>query len=306
MNKLTPLTSTQYPVNAKIIGAWSSNIKCCKEYFNLISLASALPQEFPRKGQSYDAFFSKHINGKYEPTLSNGNSKYIISIGGSNASRDGWKFFFDSLIITSDTKFDRLREFVRECKSRGIIGIDLDLEGTTEHMNQQIKTMIEIIKIQMDSKFIIMLTIFLHHPHTFASILNSIHYDYLSIMLYNGGMYSGKSNGNGCDWDQWAELILSKGEMTDICKPIGMDIKTYKQSANLTMINPEKVLLSVITDTVGNKANNTTMKRVQQLIDKYGAAGIMLWVIPGWANSDNLNTIRKAGYVFDNSYWKKN
>ena len=105
----------------RIKGAWAGTIGCGDGYFNLISLASALPQDLNES--SLNIFLGK-VMGNYNSKLSDGNTKYIISVGGSNATTDGWASFFKLL---SNNNNSLVPKFVAGLKCRGIVGIDLDL-----------------------------------------------------------------------------------------------------------------------------------------------------------------------------------
>jgi len=289
----------------KIIGAWASTIGCGDGTFNIISLGSALPQDYKTTGLTD---FFRLIVGTYDSKLSDGKTKYIISVGGSNGSTDGWTSFLSNII--SDP--NNVLNFYNGCKCRGIVGIDFDLEQTTKDMIPSIINLVNQFK-EIDNNFIVMYTILLGSEDTFANLLNTSNYDYLSLMLYNGGMYDALgSGGAGCDWDGWAELILSKG--TAGCKypknagcitntqPYCSDVQSaYAKSANLSGVDPSKVLLGLIIDTTGAKLNPTSLARANQLITKYGGAGMMIWVIPGWANNNSIGDLNNMGFNIDAS-----
>jgi hypothetical protein len=280
----------------RINGSWAGTIGCGDGTFNLISLASALPQDL--NSNSLDNFLGK-VMGIYNSKLSDGTTKYIISIGGSNASPEGWTSFFNLL---TDNNNSLVPTFVAGLKCRGIVGIDLDLEKTTEAMIPSIISIVNSIKA-LDSNFIVMYTILLGSPDTFAGLLNTSNYDYLSLMLYNGGMYIANVSGDGCDWDGWAELILSKG--TAGCKtPLNGDLSQYVNAANLAKVDPSKVLLGLIIDTDKLKLNADILARANQLIGQYGGAGTMIWLIPGWANPNSISDLNALGFNIDASKCK--
>ena len=300
--KTTIPTTTTHPLKTinptgKINGAWAGTIGCGDGLFNLISLASALPQDF--EDTSLDNFLGK-VMGNYNNNLSNGKTKYIISIGGSAASADGWIKFFKLL---TQNNGNLVSKFVTGLKCRGIVGIDLDLEQTTEDMIPSIISIVNNIKV-IDSNFIVMYTILLGMPTTFGKLLDTSNYDYLSLMLYNGGMYIANGSGAGCDWDGWAELILSKG--TAGCKtPLGPEyLDTYIKDANLGKVDPSKVLLGLIIDTDKLKLDSSIMTRANELINKYGGCGTMIWVIPGWVNHNSISDLKALGFNIDESKCK--
>jgi hypothetical protein len=296
-------TTPHLPTNG-IIGAWAGRIGCGDGTFNIISLGSALPQDYKITG--LNDFFGK-IEGTFNNNLSNGKTKYIISVGGSAASIEGWTSFLTQ--ITSNQQ--NVINFINGCKCRGVVGIDFDLEQTTQSMIPNIINLVNQIKM-IDNNFIVMYTILLGSPDTYANLLNTSNYDYLSLMLYNGGMYEATGSGAGCDWDGWAELILSKGtagckyplrdgcisKYTPDCDSVQ---SAFAQTANLKSINPAKVLLGLIIDTQGKKLDPSILARANQLNSKYGGAGIMIWVIPGWVNTDNITQLNNMGFNIDAS-----
>lgn len=293
-----PIPTVPIPVDCKSVvfpgikGTWSSQIACGNGDFDIISLGSALPQDYSTTG--LDTFFS-HIEGNFDSNLSGGRSKYLISVGGSNASSSGWTSFLSALTTSSQN----LSNFINGLTCRGIVGLDLDLEGIDANAHKpMILTLIQQIK-QLNSNFKIMLTILLGQPQTFDVLIPSPHYDYLSLMLYNGGMYHANTSGAGCDWDQWAELFLSRG--TAGCEtPIKVSRSTYSQMANLSSVQPSKVLLGLITDSSENPLDANMIARAFSLIKQYGGGGTMLWLIPGgWGNSKNMELVNSLCYNVD-------
>jgi hypothetical protein len=280
-NRQTPGPSL-FPTE-NILATWSSDTNCGRGTFDIISLASALPQNF--NIDDIEDFFTLYIVGDYDRNMSNGLTKYIISVGGSNASPEGWKKMLNDLSIENN-----INKFYNECINRGVVGIDWDLEQTDSNMTTQINNINLSLK-RINPNYIIMLTIFLGSPSTFASLLNGV-YDYLSLMLYNGGMYSASGAGAGCDWDGWAELLLSKG--LNGCKnPLFENSNIYSKDANLTSINPKKILLGLIVDTVGERVDSNIYRKSIELNKKYGGSGIIFWVLPGWQKNDNIAKINE-------------
>lgn len=273
--------------SSTITGVWSSIIGCGQDTFDLISMGSALPQDYDKE----DDFFSLHIQGTYDPTLSAKKSKYLISIGGSMATSDGWTSFLKSAS-------EDINNFYNQCKTRGIVGIDLDIEEFSDSDLGNVVTLCKGLRA-IDASFLIMYTILLGMPSWFAPLLtDSTLYDYLTLMLYDGGMYEATGTGAGCDWDGWAELFLSQGQKG--CEtPLLEDRETYAKTANLSSVDPSKVLLGVIVDTTGQRFDPTMMQTANQLISDYGAAGIMIWVVPGWATQDSIEKIQNLGFPID-------
>lgn len=298
----TPTPPTPTPSPAGVVGAWAGSIGCGNGSFDIISLGSALPQDYSTSGLT--PFFSK-IVGNFDKNLSSGRTKYLISVGGSAASTTGWQSFLSQLNNSNQNVIN----FINGCKCRGVVGIDFDLEQSTKEMIPSIINLVNQIK-QIDNKFIIMYTILLGSPDTYADLLNTSNYDYLSLMLYNGGMYQASGSGAGCDWDGWAELILSRG--TAGCKyPLRAGCITNPQPdcntvqsqfakiANLSAINPAKVLLGLIIDTDKIKLNPAILSRANQLNKTYGGGGIMIWVIPGWVNPNTIEQLNNMGFNID-------
>lgn len=269
--------------SGSLLGTWSSSTTCGRGSFDIISLASALPDNY--NIDDLTNFFTGNIIGEYSGDMSNKKTKYLISVGGSNATSAGWTSMLSSL-----TNNINLRKFIDQCKSRGVVGIDWDLERTTRAMTTQINAINRELK-KYDSEFKVMLTILLGSPTTFASLLDSPdNYDYLSLMLYNGGMYLADGAGAGCDWDGWAEIFLSKG--TSGCQtPLKESREDYVKSANVGAVIPKKVLMGLIVDTTGTRLDKTIATRAQELVDKYQGGGVMLWVLPGWQKQDNISVI---------------
>lgn len=278
---------TYKPMKGKIKGTWSSLIGCDKDNFNLISLASSLPGDLNVNDMT--DFFQNYIVGNFQKDLSNNNVRYIISVGGSNAPESDWNKFFNTL-----TNIDNAKKFYNSCRQNGMVGIDLDLEQTTKDMVPNIIQTLKNLK-QIDNNFIIMLTILLGTPSSFAGLLNYPElYDYLSLMLYNGGIYEANTSGAGCDWDGWAELFLSKG-VNGCLSPLKEDKQQYISDSNISKVEPQKILLGLIIDTTGKKIDTNIIIRANALIDKYNGAGIMLWVLPGWANKNSISDLNTLG-----------
>lgn len=220
-------------------------------------------------------FFSGNINGTYGPTLSNGYTKYLISIGGSNASAAGWLTFLNNPVNTANLLYPAMM-------ARGIIGLDFDLEGTSADNQNNIKILVSELK-KKNSNVIIMYTILLGSPGTFSNLINDNQMDFVSLMLYNGGMYVANGSGAGCDWDQWAEMFLS-GCTACNCQPLMESCSAYCQQIGNIANYKNKVVLGVITDAASHPVTSDQIVRAMDLCSKYGGAGILFWVLPGWAS----------------------
>jgi hypothetical protein len=269
-------------------GVWSSVIGCGQDTFDFISLGSALPQNYI---VSEDDFFSGNIEGMYDPTLSQGKSKYFISIGGSNATMDGWRSFLNTASVD-------VQKFYDQCVSRGIAGVDFDIEEFPDDVLEKVVDLCAGLR-NISPSFLIMYTILLGQPKSFASLLNNpAYYDYLTLMLYDGGMYDAKGTGAGCDWDGWAEIFLSKG-MRGCTTPLGEPLKTYATDAHLSLVDSAKVLLGVIVDTTGLQFDSSMLQRVNELLETYKGAGLMIWVVPGFATPDSITKIIDLGFAMD-------
>ena len=278
------------------VGAWSSNIEC-GQGLRYVSLASALPQNWP----DLDKFFSNNIDGIYNPEMSSGYTKYLISIGGSNASQIGWDNFLKDPLQTAQILSTAM-------VNRGIIGVDFDLEGTNSENQNNIKILVNELK-KINSNIIIMYTILLGSPQTFSSLIDDNQMDFITLMLYDGGMYTANGSGAGCDWDQWAELFLS-GCDVNTCNPLGISYQDYCQKVGKIANYKNKIILGLITDTNTNAVTEQQLKRAMNLCYKYGGRGIFFWVLPGWSNicsqkiicGENLSIIKSYNPTIGNYF----
>lgn len=285
------------PSTQNIMGLWSGGINSCGNgIFDIVSLASVLPQDYDPS--NIDKFFYSQIQGYYDKNyLTSTKTKFIISLGGSNATSDGWDNFFDKLQNKKDIDY-----FYNECIKRGIVGIDFDIENSTKDYTIKFSTLVKRLKTYYPN-FIVMCTILLGRPDTFDLIVNENNYDYLSLMLYNGGMYFANVTGGGCDWDGWAELFLSRG--TNGCStPNGQSVSEYCKlngaDLDLSKINPSKVLLGINIDSEKAPFTESMNSRMKELINKYGGGGYMIWTIPGFELKDNLETlIKRVQFITD-------
>ena len=275
--------------SSPIIGAWSESIQCGDGSFDVISLSSALPQDYI--DGSYDKFFSNglsgNIQGWYENIYNNGKT-YFISIGGLNANKSGWNTFLTTL--SDDTK---LQNFMTACSCRNITGIDWDIEQFDETLTTKLKNI--SIKLK-NNNFKIMLTIVLGQPQWFKSLFSTTddsYYDYVTLMLYNGGMYVAGGSGAGCDWNTWAELFLTNG--TGGCStPLGETREKYIEKSNIQNINPNKIVLGMRNDEGGDDTNPATLdmfKTAHGLVEQYKSAGVFFWVLESGASFSNMNKI---------------
>lgn len=274
---LYPTPKVESFVNKPFVGAWASVIDCGKG-LKYVSLASALPQYWPDE----KLFFSGNILGDYSSILKDKNTKYLLSIGGSNASSQAW------MKLLADPK-DTATKLYAGLKKRGLAGIDFDVEGTTPEMQSNIITLVSTLK-NIDPSIIIQYTVLLGFPNTFNKLLADNQMDFVVLMLYNGGMYQASSTGAGCDWNQWAELYLSLCK-TCPCKPLVEDCKQYCNSIGPMSHLKNKIILGVIVDTSGDKIDETGLKKAMDLCKKYEAAGIYFWVLPGWINPKSQSTV---------------
>lgn len=266
------------------MGLWTSVIGCGQGVFPILSLGSALPQNY----KDEEAFFSGNIQGEYSSTMSSGTTKYLLSIGGSNATQDGWTAFLKDVDPST---------FLTQCRTRGIVGIDFDIEEFPTGIVDLIHALAASLK-RLDSSFLIMYTILLGYESFAPLLVDGSVYDFLTLMLYNGGMYRADGTGAGCDWDQWAEIFLSKGQR-GCPSPLFEDLAVYAKTANLALVDPTKVLLGVIVDTVGPRFDASMLDRVEALLTTYHGAGWMIWTAPGFATSDAIDQIRALGVPID-------
>lgn len=294
------------PTNGSLVGLWSSFIGCDGDSFHLVALATALPQEYlssTSNASDFDLFFSKNIRGTYKSTLSTSSKKYIISVGGSAASTEGWTSFFNEL-----NSKEGITRFINACVCRGISGIDLDLEQTTSAHVPIINSIVELIKTDDDLKFfIVQYTILLGSPSTYAGLFANDYYDYVALMLYNGGMYDTGDNigpSGNCSWDQWAELFLTKGA-SGCVSPLKEPASTFATTANLANINTNKIMLALIIDNKTNAVSGPDVTTAKNLINQYKCAGYYIWVLPGFVGGSlspqkNLDTLSGFGLTVSN------
>ena len=278
--------------NSYIVGAWSETIQCGDGSFDMISISSALPQDYV--DGSYDNFFgnglSGNIQGWYE-NIYNSKETYFISVGGLNADESGWATLLTTL--SDDTK---LQNFINACSCRNITGIDWDIENFDEKYTDQLKLISQKLK---KNNFKIMLTILVGKPEWFKSLFSTkddSYYDYVTLMLYNGGMYEAGGTGAGCDWNTWAELFLTNGN-GGCSTPLDESRNIYANSGNLQNINTNKIVLGLRNDDLpgGDNKNPATLemfKTAETLVKKYKAAGIFFWVVKTGALSfTNMNNV---------------
>lgn len=262
--------SYKAPQSKAFIGAWSGDIEC-GQGLKYVSLSSALPQNW----SNIDTFFSGNINGYYSPSLSDGYTKYFISIGGSNATVEGWTLFLNNPTQTATTLYNAMQ-------SRGIVGVDFDLENVLPSHQANIKILVSELR-KIDSDVLIMYTILLGQPNTFADLINDNQMDFVTLMLYNGGMYIASGSGAGCNWDQWAEMFLSECQVCN-CQPLYTSCKSYCETIGNLSNYKNKIVIGLITDTVSNPITDDGIQKAMELAYKYNAQGIFFWVLPGWAN----------------------
>ena len=288
-----------------LIGAWSEIIECGDNSFDLISLATALPQSY--NDGDYDLFFSNGlvgpIQGWYENIYNNGKT-YFISIGGLNASSTGWTSFLN--ILNDDTK---LKNFMNACSCRNITGIDWDIENFDESLTLILKNI--SIKLKQNG-FKIMLTILLGQPKWFKDLFSSkddSYYDYVTLMLYNGGMYKKNVTGAGCDWDEWAELFLTNG-YGGCTTPLVQSREDYRNKSNVQNINIKKIILGLRADDGGDNKNPVTVddyKLAEKLVTKYNSSGTFLWVLQSGNKfkyiNDILSYLNKENITECNAEW---
>ena len=295
--------------NKAFVGAWASNIEC-GQGLKYVALASALPQDW--SDADPEKFFSTYISGNYSSTLSNGYTKYLLSIGGSNATPQGWiNLLSGNLETTAKALVDGLR-------ARGLVGIDFDLENVpvdSSQIDYNTKMSALVTALRNVAKYykiniIIMYTIFLGSPSSFSTLVGGNQMDYVTLMLYDGGMYTANGTGAGCNWDQWAELFLSQCKTCN-CRPLIEDCSTYcSQIKDLPPDLSNKIVLALITDTAGNKLTGPDLEKAMYLCYKYSAAGIFFWVLPGWVSKctqkdicvNNLNIMRNYNPSINNYF----
>jgi len=278
------------PTPSRILGAWTETIGCGDTSFDVISLGTALPADYLI---GYDKFFGGPfgpIEGFYED-IKDAKIDYYISIGGLNADTNDWAPFLNKL--NTD---EGLTDFINACKCRNITGIDWDIENFTDDLTTILKTICINLK---KAGFKIMLTILLGQPQWFKELFSSkddSYYDYVTLMLYNGGMYKAEGSGAGCDWDGWAELFLSNG--TAGCKnPLKYatnPVQTYMNNSNLQNINSKKIVLGLRNDESSddnNPASLDTYITADELVKKYDSSGIFYWVLQFSTSTSRMDEV---------------
>lgn len=311
---------------SQIIGLWTNKSTCGlapaggTSSFNLIALSSALPQDYATNSTSTTSknssdpltkFFSSKIVATYGEPLRKSSIDYIISIGGSNATLEGWLNLINEVSTSAGVKY-----FYDACVCRGLSGIDLDIELADESgQDDDIKKWLNgLVKLMsdlkaLDNKFIIQVTVLLGRPSWLAVLCANQHlFDYFGIMLYNGGMYAAnKPNGAGCSWDGWAELVLSGGK-AGCTTPLNSTTTAYINQTGINKIPPSKIICGMITDTdpaVNIRMNVDINNRMLYLVNHYKGAGVMIWLLPGWTDfskskePDNNALLKSLGYVYD-------
>ena len=278
------------PTPSRILGAWAETIGCGDTSFDVISLGTALPADYLI---GYDKFFGGPfgpIGGFYED-IKDAKIDYYISIGGLNAGTNDWAPFLNKL--NTD---EGIIDFINACNCRNIIVLDWDIENFTDDLTTILKTICINLK---KAGFKIMLTILLGQPQWFKELFSSkddSYYDYVTLMLYNGGMYKAEGSGAGCDWDGWAELFLSNG--TAGCKnPLEYatnPVQTYMNNSNLQNINSKKIVLGLRNDESSddnNPASLDTYITADNLVKKYDSAGIFYWVLQVSTSTSRMDEV---------------
>lgn len=216
--------------------------------------------------------------------------------------RSEWDAFNKKVVLSSAKKILRL------CETYGFSGIDFDLEPASQFsgadgkfFQAQILDLVRTIRgivgakygsnvLPGGKKFTVMYTILLGSPDTWNDLVASDSMDYLSLMLYNGGMYTAKGTGAGCDWDGWADVFLSSCGSVP-CNPLGLG-RGYCGTGYATSVaglDPGKVLLGMIEDTSGKKATTQDVSKAIDLCKTRGGGGIVFWVLPGWSDPKRVS-----------------
>ena len=310
----------------KIVGAWSQTISCGIDSFDYISLSSALPQNYtinpinPKNSVEYEDIDNRYnfffggvgnlgnvagsITGYYrkaqKDSINNPTFKgYFISIGGSGATLQGWTTFIN-LIWNNDNEITNL---LNACKCRNIVGIDWDVEPSGEltlGIVSKIKDISKQIKT-INNGFKIMFSILVGQPIMWGPLItepDSSHYDYLTLMVYNGGMFTDDNieHNGGCTWKEWAKMYLTNGRSDDY-KPKCMGNIKPPQLKN---IDPSKIIIGLRFDDAYNfPANREIYIEARKLIDEYDGAGVFFWEI-GLGGSD-LHDYSRLNKILNNT-----
>ena len=283
------------PSGKKIFGAWSEIYNCGEQSgFDIISLSASDPSKinsvFKQSYTPYDQtqdFFQSTFSNQWIDII-NSKQTYYISVGGSPAGYNAWNTFCNKVLSTPNG----VKTFVDACRCRNIKGVDWDIEigGTNLYtISSQIATINKQIK-QYDPTFKIMISIIPSEKEYAPLFQYSNSYDYVCLMLYNGGMFT-KDNpkGGGCTWDEWAKFYLTKQSKWCPSYPAALlnSIKTIPNS---------KIILGLRNDDGDGdsyKADINVYNEAQNLVDTYNGAGVFFWVLPSSTKGVNktLNSI---------------
>jgi len=277
-------------------GIWSHDLRCGADTFDIISLTTANPSAF----NTQDDILKNMFNDMepFDPTYNyknmytilqnyKGTTIYLISYGGSSyTSFQYWNPFLDSFYDNGTIDVGKVKLFVDTCIFVNIKGIDFDFELDVSPDQEAILSnkLVEVSKGIKNYKkdFIIMFTILISRQVINKILLPSNVYDYVTFMLYNGGMYKANSaTGGNCDWNDWAELLLSNGTSTACTKPLGGNRESFVKNSGIDKMDSGKVVLGVLLDRPDNTVNINDMNLVKTMINKYNSAGYMIWVVPG-------------------------
>ena len=161
------------------------------------------------------------------------------------------------------------------CQEHGFTGVGWDLEGFDGRYQQNVYAV--CTQLRAKHKLKVMLTILLGDKSSWSYLLSQqpACYDYVTLMLYNGGMYAPGGEGGACVWEGWAETFLMQcpAEVSESCTSAPNCARTG---------GAHKVLLGVITDASKGVCDASCAARAQALVRKHGGGGIMNWVVPGW------------------------
>lgn len=269
-------------ISSPFIGTWSSNINCGNG-FSYVSLASALPQNWGKikNGKpDYDDFYNQNIVGNYNPQMSNGNTKYLISVGGNNATQEGWEQWLIQPAVTAQLMFDQFQE-------RGLAGIDIDIEKFSPTLINKIIEFVDVLRQysnQQGKYVVIQYTILLGQPEIFGPLITHNKMDYVALILYDNGNYERNSTGGGCDALGWAELFLSEcacgtGNLKpSVCDPLFNGCQNYCSKIGNYMNLKGKVVLGLVIGTNDSQVADKIIKDAMDLCARYNGAGISFWL----------------------------
>lgn len=254
------MTSDEKPITM----VWSGGDDYFEINADIVAISSVLPNT--------DLILDSTGIKKEQPT---GTTKFILSIGGSGASEDGWSNM-------SNKSVDDWVDYFTQLKADYYItGIDWDYEGvTTPNVIKFIKILSKQLKNTIP-EYLITLTIFGNPESNNGLVSTDINdpdaFDYIPLMLYNGGQWVGQWEKGWCNYFKKLESTYG-----NIDVPYIMGV--YPKGGT------------------SGECGSICLNTVIELISQKRAIGIALWCYGGWlgACSDNPQIIEEIIEKVDN------